>query len=53
MPGRVLIVDDIATNRLILRARLAENQPVPEGQAWLQFPPQRTKLFADERLVGS
>ncbi len=35
----------------LLRARLAEEDPVPDGQAWLTFPKQWTKLFADERLV--
>ena len=35
----------------VLRARLPEGWPVPEGQAWLRFPPERTQLFADERLV--
>jgi glycerol transport system ATP-binding protein len=34
-----------------LRARVPEEHPVPESQAWLKFPPLRTKLFADERLV--
>jgi glycerol transport system ATP-binding protein len=34
-----------------LRARVPEEHPVPDRQAWLKFPPLRTKLFADERLV--
>lgn len=34
-----------------LKARLAEQDAVPDGQAWLTFPKQWTKLFADERLV--
>jgi glycerol transport system ATP-binding protein len=34
-----------------IRARVPEEHPVPESQAWLKFPPLRTKLFADERLV--
>jgi glycerol transport system ATP-binding protein len=34
-----------------LRARVPEGHPIPENQAWVTFPPQRTKLFADERLV--
>ncbi len=36
-----------------LRARLPEEQPVPSGEAWLRFPPQWTKLFANERLVNN
>ncbi len=34
-----------------LRARLPEDQVVPESNAWLRFPAQCTKLFADGRLV--
>ena len=34
-----------------LRARLPEGQAVPSNKAWLRFPPQWTKLFADGRLV--
>ena len=34
-----------------LRARLPEDRAVPDGEAWLRFPAQRTKLFADGRLV--
>jgi glycerol transport system ATP-binding protein len=35
----------------IIRARLPEEQAVPVGEAWLRFPSQWTKLFADGRLV--
>jgi glycerol transport system ATP-binding protein len=35
-----------------LRARLPEGQAVPSNEAWLRFPPQWTKLFADGRLVS-
>ena len=34
-----------------IRARLPEGHPVPSERAWLRFPPSRTKLYADERLV--
>ncbi len=34
-----------------LRARLPEDQAVPENEAWLRFPAQWTKLYADGRLV--
>ncbi|MFO7715452.1 ABC transporter ATP-binding protein [Desulfosarcina sp.] len=40
-----------ALNGHTLLVRVPEGHPVPESQAWLKFPPQRTKLFADERLV--
>jgi len=40
-----------AFNGHTLRARIPEGRPVPENNFWLKFPPERTKLFADERLV--
>jgi glycerol transport system ATP-binding protein len=41
-----------AFNGHIVRARMPEDRPVPSEKAWLTFPPSRTRLFADERLVG-
>jgi glycerol transport system ATP-binding protein len=41
-----------AFNGHTIKARLPEGHPVPVDKAWLKFPPSRTKLFADERLVG-
>ena len=41
-----------ALNSHTIRARIPEGHPVPSGKAWVLFPPQRTKLFADQRLVG-
>ena len=35
----------------VIKARLPEDQPVPSERAWLMFPPQWTRLYADERLV--
>ena len=34
-----------------LKARLPEEQEVPEGRAWIRFPRKWTRLFADGRLV--
>ena len=34
-----------------LRAHMPEDQAVPSQEAWLRFPKQWTRLFADERLV--
>ena len=42
----------IALNGQTLRARIAEGDPVPQGQAWLVFPPQWIRLFADGYLVN-
>ena len=35
-----------------LRARLAEGKPVPQDAAWVVFPPQWTRIFADGRLIS-
>jgi glycerol transport system ATP-binding protein len=60
IPVRVKSVEDqgsfkiltAALNGHTVRARLTEGRPVTETRAWLKFPPERTKLFADKRLVG-
>jgi len=41
----------VALNGHILRARLPEDQPALANKAYVLFPPQRTKLFAGQRLV--
>lgn len=59
IPITVKSVEDQGSFRILtarlnghtVRARLPEGRPVPETKAWLRFPPERTKLFADERLV--
>ncbi len=60
IPARVKSVEDqgsfkIVTLRLdgqTLKARISEEEPVPDGQAWLNFPTRWTRLFADERLIA-
>jgi hypothetical protein len=49
--GQLQNPDPALKNGHTLRARVPEEHSVPENQAWLTFPPERTKLFADERLV--
>jgi len=52
-------VEDLGSYRIValtlagqtLKARLPEDKPVPEGEVWLAFPPQWTRLFADGRLI--
>ncbi len=59
VPVKVKKVEDQGSAKIVtmtlaghvLRARLPDSQPVPAEEAWLRFPPERTKLFADERLV--
>jgi glycerol transport system ATP-binding protein len=41
-----------ALNGYTVQARLREDQPVPTEKAWVQFPVERTKLFADQRLIA-
>ena len=59
IPARVKAVEDQGSFKIVtvdlsghtLRARLPEGQSVPVSEAWLRFPPEWTKLFADGRLV--
>lgn len=49
--GNAKIVTTALDGRTVM-ARIPETHPVPAEKAWLRFPPQWTRLFADERLVG-
>jgi glycerol transport system ATP-binding protein len=59
VPAKVKAVEDQGSCRIVsvtlagktLRARLPEGAPVPGDRAWLVFPPEWTRLFADGRLV--
>ncbi len=59
VPADVRGIEDQGSCRIVkvalagktLRARLPEGASIPEGQAWLVFPPEWTRLFADGRLV--
>lgn len=35
----------------LLRAKLTDGKPVPETNAWVRFPVEKTRLFIDEKLV--
>ena len=35
-----------------IKAKLPEDQEIPAEQAFITFPPERTKLYADGRLVA-
>lgn len=60
VPAAVRSVEDQGNCKIItmaldnqtVRARLPEAAPVPGEKAWLRFPPQWTRIYADERLVG-
>jgi glycerol transport system ATP-binding protein len=59
IPASVKTVEDQGSFKIVtvnlaghtLRARLPEGKSVSENEAWLRFPTQWTKLFADGRLV--
>lgn len=52
-------VEDQGSHRIVsvdfeghtLKARISENDPVPEGKAYLTFPMEWIRLFADEQLL--
>jgi glycerol transport system ATP-binding protein len=60
LPADVKSIEDQGSYKIVtmalgghlLRARLPEEQPAPQQKAWLRFPPERTRFFADGRLVG-
>lgn len=60
IPAAVKSIEDQGSSKIvtlaldgqILRARLPEDKAAPSEKAWLRFPPEWTRLFADERLVG-
>jgi len=57
--AKVKGIEDLGTHRIVtitlagktLKAVLPEDKPVPEDEAWLFFPPQWSRLFADGWLV--
>jgi glycerol transport system ATP-binding protein len=59
IPAAVKSVEDQGSFKILtinmaghtLRARLPQDQAIPSDAAWLRFPKQWTKLFADGRLV--
>ncbi len=59
VPAQVRLVEDQGAYKIItlemagaiLRAKLGEDKPVPEKEAWLGFPREKIRLFADERLI--
>jgi glycerol transport system ATP-binding protein len=60
LPADVKTVEDQGSCKIVtlalgghlLRARLPEDRRPPQQKAWLRFPPEWTRLFADGRLVG-
>jgi glycerol transport system ATP-binding protein len=61
VPAELRSVRDLGNFKLVtaafgphtLVAKLDEDARVPQGRAWLRFPPERTMLYADDVLVGN
>lgn len=59
LPAMIRQVDDLGNYKIVtatlgehtVRAKLAEDAQVTPGPGWLSFPPDRTKLYADSRIV--
>jgi len=59
VPVDLKSVDDQGSHRIvtlrlagrILKAKLPEEKPIPDGRTWCVFPPQWTRLYADGRIV--
>ncbi|SUD70562.1 sugar ABC transporter ATP-binding protein [Pseudomonas putida] len=59
LPARVLDVEDLGTYRIVtlvlggvaLKARLAEDRPVPVAHAWVSLPTQWLLLYVDDLLL--
>jgi len=59
VPAKIKAVEDQGSCKIvtavvddnILHAKIQEGKSIPESEAWLRFPPQWTKLFADGRLI--
>ncbi|NNG02129.1 MAG: ABC transporter ATP-binding protein [Desulfobacteraceae bacterium] len=60
VPATVRAVEDQGSFKIMtmnlsghmIRAKIPEGNPAPQNNAWLRFPAQWTKLFADERLLN-
>ncbi|MGO4128581.1 ABC transporter ATP-binding protein [Inquilinus sp. YAF38] len=60
IPAAVTAVEDLGTHLIVtlrlgaatVKAKVAEGRAVPADTAHLRFPPERTLLYADGRLVG-
>ena len=57
--ARVKSIEDQGSYRIVtlefqgypLKARITENAPVPKGTAWVNFPKEWVRIFADEKLL--
>ncbi|MGF6227053.1 glycerol transport system ATP-binding protein [Inquilinus ginsengisoli] len=60
IPATVTAVEDLGTHLIVtlrlgtasVKAKVGEGRGVPADAAYLRFPPERTLLYADGRLVG-
>ena len=60
LPAEIALVEDLGNFKIVtarlgrhqVKAKLHEDAPVPAERGWLTFPPDRTRLYADGRLVA-
>jgi glycerol transport system ATP-binding protein len=60
LPAEIAMVEDLGNFKIVtarlgrhmLKAKLPEDDAVPGDHGWLTFPPDRTRLYADGRLVA-
>ncbi len=56
---KIRLVEDLGSYKIVtltlagktLRVTLPADKPIPDDEAWLAFPPKRTRLFADGWLI--
>lgn len=61
VPVQIVLIEDQGSHKIVsmklagqlVQAVVPEDKPVPEGKAWIVFPQQKIKLFADKRLLKS
>ena len=59
LPGAITLVEDQGSSKIVtvkvngnqLKVWLPEEKPLPQGQCWVEFPAERTRLFCDGKLV--
>lgn len=60
VPATVKYIEDQGSYRIVtltladqvLRARVPEGQPIPDSNAWIVFPIEKTKIYVDGHLVS-
>ncbi len=59
IPATVLGIEDQGFCKIVtvkfgeneIKARIKDDREIPGGMCWVSFPPEKTKLYSNERLV--